>query len=369
MRQWRDMTRLRVHLQQDRNRVINRIGGLLEKANLKLGSVASNIVGKTGRAILEAIAQGRSKPEYLANLAVGSLRHKKAELLQALNGRYTEHFRWMLQQLLGELRWLDGRIAELDARISDALQPHADLIRRLCTIPGVSRLTAWTLIAEIGTDLSEFPDAAHLSSWAGLSPGNEESAGKRKSGATSKGDRYLRRLLVQDAWAVSHKENCYLTAVFYRTAHRRGLKKAAVAVAHRILVIAYHIIRDGTEYRERGGDYFDRKDPARTALRLTRRLERIGFDVVLSPRTSAPVMPKATSEQTSPTPSKRRRGRPCKCQERGIPCTHATPTSDCRLPAIPDHCPRCHKWGIPCIHVRKHILHNDSPQDPSDTST
>jgi transposase len=234
--------------------------------------VASNIVGKTGRAILQAIARGHTQPEDLAELALGRLQAKKTELTLALHGRYSDHFRWLLGRLLAELEWLDSKLAELDSHIAAQIEPHTELVRRLCSIPGVDRLTAWVLIAELGLEMSQFPDAKHAASWAGLCPGNAESAGKRFSGRTRKGDRYLRRILVQNAWAVAHMKDCFLTAVFYRLARNCGMKKAAVAVAHRILVIAYHIIRDGTEYREQGGDYFDRLHPERTAERLTRRL-------------------------------------------------------------------------------------------------
>lgn len=350
IRNLRDLTRLRVHVQQDRNRAINRVGRLLETVNVKLSSVVSNIMGKTGRAILKAIADGSGDPERLAELAAGSLRQKKPELALALQGRYSSHFRWLLNESLEELERLDGKLAQLDSRICEHMQPHADLVRRLCSIPGVDRIAAWTLIAELGVDAKQFPDAEHVASWAGLCPGNSESAGKRQSGRTRKGDRYLRRMLVQNAWAASHKKNCFLTALFYRTASRRGLKKAAVAVAHRILVIAWHILRDGAEYREFGGDYFDQQNPERTAARLARRLERIGYDVVLTARSElqpAPDIPK-------------RRGRPCKCVERGIQCAHPYPPHPKpapqpqapAVPAQPSTCRKCSQWGIPCIHAR-----------------
>jgi transposase len=376
VRELRDLTRMRVHLQQDRNRVINRIGRLLETGNVKLGSVVSNIVGKSGQLILQAIAQGWSEPEDLAKLAVGRLRYKRTELTLALNGRYSDHFRWLLRGSLEELQWLDGKVAELDGRISEAMQPHADLIRRLCTIPGVNQLTAWLLVAELGLNMDQFPDADHAASWAGLCPGNAESAGKRFSGKTRKGDRYLRRTLVQSAWAVAHKQNCFLTAVFYRTASRRGLKKAAVAVAHRILIIAYHIIRDGGQYREYGGDYFDRRQPERTARRLARRLERIGYAVVAKPLNSEADAPVAEIRGAP--------GRRCKCAERDIACTHLAarrvvswsiregpepkqpPSSASATPVL---CKQCHAWGIACIHARNQKLHTHfSAVPPEPTS-
>jgi len=278
----------------------------------------------------------------------------------------------LLRELLAELEWLDARVAELDWQISQYMEPHADLVRRLCTIPGVDRVTAWTLIAELGTDMSQFDDQAHLASWAGLCPGNAESAGKRFSGRTRKGDRYLRRTLVQNAWAVAHKKDCFLTAVFYRIASRRGLKKAAVAVAHRILIIAYHIIRDGAEYREYGGNYFDRKDPERTARRLAERLQRIGYDVVLRP--SKP------PRDEPPAPKHDHRGRPCKCAERGIACPHplppkpkpeSRPSPGPPRPSFPASgiCKRCDNWRIPCIHARNQNLHDHNSPTPAEPNT
>lgn len=233
IRELRDLTRRRAQLQGDRNRVINRIGRLLETANLKLGSVASNIVGKTGRLILKQLVDGVTDAGRLAELAQGRLQDKKAQLAQSMQGYGSGHLRWLLRELLEELARLDHKLEPLDTRIAEQVQPHADRVERLGTIPGVDRVTAWTLIAELGTDMSGFPSAAHAASWAGLCPGNSESAGKRQSGRTRKGNRYLRRMLIQNAWAVSHKKECFLTALFYRVAARRGLKRAAMAVAHR----------------------------------------------------------------------------------------------------------------------------------------
>jgi transposase len=291
VRQWRELTRMRVHVQQDRNRVINRIARQLETVNIKLSSVASNIVGKSGRAMLEALAAGRSTPEQMAEKAVSTLRKKMAELMLALDGRPDAHFRWMLAGLLRKLENLDAEVAAIDARLSEQMAAQADLIERLSTIPGVDRTTARAVIAEIGTDMSVFPDAAHLASWAGLCPGNAESAGKRFSGKTRKGDRYLRRILVQSAWAAGRARDGFLRALFFRIAAKRGLKKAAVAVAHRILTIIWRIVRDGGVYEERGGDYFDRRNPERAARKLTRRLEHIGFEVALKRRPIDPVAP------------------------------------------------------------------------------
>jgi len=229
--------------------------------------------------------------EQLAHKAIGSLRKKMNALILALDGRPDAHFRWMLKGLLSKLEALDAELAALDARMAEHMAEHEDLIERLDGIPGVDRTTAQAVIAELGTDMTVFPDAAHLASWAGLCPGNAESAGKRFSGKTRKGDRYLRRMLVQSAWAAARTNGCFLQALFFRIAAKRGEKKAAVAVAHRILTIVWRIIRDGVSYKERGGDYFDRRDPQRTARKLTRRLERIGFEVSITRRPIDPVAP------------------------------------------------------------------------------
>ena len=281
VRQARELTRMRVHIQQDRNRVINRIGRLLETVNIKLGSVASNIVGKSGRAILNRLAKGGADAFEMADLALGHLREKLPELVLALEGRTNEHFCWMLTQLLGRLDELDRSLASIDQRLNTEMSEHSELIRRLSTVPGIDTVSAQAILAELGTDMTQFPSAKHLASWAGLCPGNAESAGKRFSGRTRKGDRYLRRILVQCAWAASHKRDCFLAALFHRLAGRRGVQKATVAVAHRLLTILYLLIQDGGVYRERGGDYFDRLHPERTAKKMIQRLERIGFQAIL----------------------------------------------------------------------------------------
>jgi transposase len=322
IRELRELTRRRTHLQGDRNRVINRIGRLLETANIKLSSVLSNIVGQSGRAILNAIVAGETAAGDLATYTSSRVRHSREEFTLALEGRYSDHLRWLLGQLLEELDQLDRRVALLDLRITHLTQPHMDLIARLCTLPGVDIITAHIILAEIGTDMSQFPDARHLASWAGLCPGNSESAGKRFSGRTRKGDRYLRRVLVQNAWAVAHMKDCALTALFHRIAARAGMKKAAVAVAHRILMLAYYIIRDGSIYREAGGDVYDRRNPERTAKRLARRLQRIGYAVTLNPVARTTRAPNA--------------------------------------PSLPGQiCAKCNAWGIACIHVRPKASNKD----------
>ena len=281
IRELRDVTRRRTHLQSDRNRVLNRIRRLLETANLKLGSVVSDITGRTAQLILDEIAHGNCDPKELAQLAKASLKNKKVELAASLHGLYSDHFRWLLSEAMQELADLDRKLVQVDRRLAKQLQPHAELILRLCTIPGVDFTTAAVIVAEIGFDMSRFPDAAHLASWAGLSPGNNESAGKRYSGATCKGNRYLRRILTQSAWSLLRKKDCYLTALFRRVSVEGGRKRAALAVAHRMLIIAWHIIQDGTVYEELGGNHFDRLHPDRSARRLIKRLEQIGFQVTV----------------------------------------------------------------------------------------
>jgi len=220
-------------------------------------------------------------------------------LREALAGRYREHFRYLLGSLLDDLDRLDKKMAEVTERLDLYMVPHADLIRQMCEVPGIGRITAVTVLSEIGSDLSAFPDGRHLASWAALCPGNNESGGKRKQGRTRKGNRYLRRVLVQSAWAAGHSKGTFLSALFFRFAQRMGMKKAAVAVAHRILIILFRIIRHGEEYREFGGDHFDRRSPAKTARRLLQRLERLGFDIAQAADASAARTRRPTSSRPS----------------------------------------------------------------------
>lgn len=314
IQQLRDLTRYRVKLVGEFNRVHNRIAKVLEDANIKLGSVASDILGVTGRKIIRALIAGEQRPEWLADKAVSRLRSKRHHLQLVLRGEVQEHHRYLLGELMDDLERIETKIGRLEAEIVQRMQPYEKELERLITIPGVDWITAWTLVAELGDDMSAFPDAHHAASWAGLVPGNFESAGKRKSNRTRHGNRWLRRALCQSAWAVSHKKNCYLTAHFYRRASRGGAKKAILATAHQILLIAFSILRDGTVYRERGGDYFDRLHPERTQRRLTQRLERLGWEVVLKP-----LLPPAPL-----APPRRKIGRPCKCAQRGMDCKHMT---------------------------------------------
>jgi transposase len=310
-RNLRDLTRYRVKLTEERNRIHNRIHKVLEDACIKLDTVASDILGASGRAIIQGIIAGQEHPDWLADKAKGTLRGKQPELRLALRGRITDHHRLMLGELIDDLEFVESKIERLEKAI--APQVDVEKLARLCTIPGVDLITAWTLLSELGSDMQVFESPQHAASWAGLCPGNHESGGKRLSNRTRKGNRWLRRALCQAAWAASRKKNCYLAAFFYRKAGKHGIRKAIVATAHHLLVIAFCILRDHTEYREMGGDYFDRLHPDRTRNRLVRRLQRLGHDVVLTPRAETP--------PALPRP-KRKIGRPCKCAERAIPCKH-----------------------------------------------
>ena len=312
VRQLRELTRYRVQLTGERNRVHNRIHKVLEDANIKLDTVLSDLLGVSGRAMLRAIVNGQCDPGWLADYARGSLRGKREQLELVLRGQIQDHHRYLLGELLVDLEFVESKIVRLEQEILRRMEPYRDLIDRLCSIPGVDILTSWTLIAELGPDMTVFPDAAHAASWAGLCPGNRESAGKRLSGRTRKGNRWLRRALCQSAWAVTHKRDCYLTAHFYRRAAQHGVKKAIVATAHQLLIVAYHLLRDGTVYRELGGNFYDSLHPQRTQNRLVRRLERLGLEVIVRPQPPL----------TEPPLAKRSRGRPCKCSQRGIDCKH-----------------------------------------------
>jgi transposase len=303
VRELRDLTRRRTHLQQDRNRVVNRIARLLETVNIKLGSVVSDLTGKTSQLILAALAKGSCDPEELVKLAQASLKNKRALLIPSLEGFCGEHFRWLLSEALRDLKLLDRTLEQVDRRLAKALQPHADLVLRLCTIPGFDFTAAAIVLAEVGFDVKRFPDPAHLASWAGLCPGCNESAGKRTSSRTRKGNRYLRRLLTQSAWSILRKKNCFLTALFFRIASRGGQKKAAMAVAHRILAIVWHILAEGGVYKEIGAHPGDGKNPGRAARRLARRLAQLGFPVELKLRAQpTPVACKPEKAAKPPKP-------------------------------------------------------------------
>jgi transposase len=283
IRELRDLTRSRVSLVEDVNRVSNRIQKVMEDANLKLASVASDAVGASGRAMLEAILAGEDDPERLAQRARGKLRQRIPELRAALQGRVTEHHRFMLRHLLTHLRFVESQLNELQDEIARKLSQESSQIERLCTIPGIEVVTASGLVAEIGLNMDQFPTAQHLASWAGLCPGNRESAGKRLGGATRKGSPALRRCLCQAAWAATKTKNNYLSALFRRLAARRGKKRAIIAVAHTMLTTAYLLLKRQENYRDLGADYFDRLNAQSIKHSLVRRLERLGNRVILQP--------------------------------------------------------------------------------------
>jgi len=253
----------------------------LEGANIKLGDVASNVLGTSGRQILTALVAGNADPTLLADLARGKLRAKLPQLQRALLGQFGAHQRFFLAQQLAHLDALDELIEQLNAEVEERLRRCEDALNRLDTIPGVGRRTAEIIVAEIGLDMTRFPAAAHLASWAGMCPGNNESAGKRKSGKTRKGDAWLRIALVEAAHASSRARNTYLGAQYHRLITRRGKKKAVIAVGHTILTIAYHLLANGTEYADLGPQYFDERDHEHVTRRLVHRLETLGYSVQL----------------------------------------------------------------------------------------
>jgi transposase len=280
-RELRDLTRYRCTFIQERVTLINRVQKLLEDANIKLAAVASAIMGVSGRAILAALLTGHADPQALAELAKGRLRSKRDRLAQALAGRVKAHHRFVLTELLCQIDSLDDTIARVDARIQEICGPFDEAVGLLDTIPGVARRTAEMLVAEIGTDMTRFPSADHLASWAGVAPGNHESAGNRTSGKTRKGNRFLRTTLVHAAHAAARTRSTSLSAQYRRLASRRGKKRAILAVAHSILVMAYYMIQRKEPYREAGADFFDRLQPEDTARRLVKRLESLGYHVTL----------------------------------------------------------------------------------------
>jgi transposase len=286
LRNLRDLTRHRAQLTAEHTRVANRVHKVLEDANIKLGAVASDVLGKSGRKMLRALLNGQEDAEKLADMALGVLRKKIPQLQLALEGNCTEHHRYVLGRLLSHLSYLESQTHEFSHRIAHRLAEllPASAQERLDRIPGVNRTTIENVIAEIGVDMTIFPDEHHLSSWCGMCPGNEESAGKRLRTRTRKGNRWLRRALTEAAWAASHVKNSYLTAQFRRLAAKRGKKRALVAVGHTLLIIIYHLLKHQVEYRDLGPDYFDKLEPERLRRYLVKRLQGLGYDVTLSPK-------------------------------------------------------------------------------------
>ncbi len=283
LRELRDLTRYRSELVHDRVRLVNRLHKVLEDANLKLAMVATDVMGASGRAIFAALIAGESDPERLADLARGTLQKKRQELEQALKGQFRPHHAFLLAELLSQIDALEEAEARVTAELEARLQEEADALAYLDTIPGVNQRIAQIIIAEIGTDMARFPSAKHLASWAGICPGNHESAGKRRSGKTRKGSRWLRQALTEAAHGAAHTKQTYLAALYQRIAARRGRKKAIIAVAHAILVICYYLLMRQEPYQDLGANYFDEREREGVERRLIRRLERLGYTVVLQP--------------------------------------------------------------------------------------
>ena len=287
-RELRELTRYRTSLTEERTAEVNRLQQTLEGANIKLAAVASDIMGKSGRDMLDALVAGNTDAAAMADLARAKLREKLPQLERALSGGFGPHQRFLVARQLAHIDYLEELIAEVSAEIAEVLRPFDRTLERLDEIPGVGRQTAEVIVAEAGTDMSRFPTAKHLASWAGMCPGNHESAGKRRSGKTRKGNRWLRTLLVNAAHGAARKGNAYLAAQYHRLAARRGKQKAAVAVGHSILVIVYHLLKHpDCPYQDLGGRYFEQRDQEALRRRLVHRLEGLGYQVSLTPVTQA----------------------------------------------------------------------------------
>ena len=287
LRELRDLTRYRTKLGNDRTSEVNRVQKVLEDANIKLASVATDVMGVSGRAMLEQIVQGQTDPAILAELAKGRLREKQDLLLKALSGRVRSHHRFMLAQHLSHIDFLDEAIAQLDQQIAEQMRPFEVALARWDSLPGINRRIAEIVIAELGPDLTPFEDAEHLASWAGMCPGNNESAGKRKSGKTRKGSPWLRRALVEAAQGAARTKNKYYQALYHRLAARRGKQRALMAVGHSLLVTGFYLITRQTMYEDLGGNYFDERDREAVKRRAVKRLEKLGYRVDLSPCAAA----------------------------------------------------------------------------------
>ncbi len=278
-RDLRDLTRTRKQLIRERSREVTRVGKLLELANIKLGSVVSDIMGMTGRAILDAMARGEDDPRALSRLTYGSLAKKREEIAEAVRGLMRDHHRFLLTGHLERIDFLEYRIGEVDRRIEEVTRPFLAPIHLLETLPGVRRRSAETILAEIGDDMSQFPTPQQFASWAGLCPGNHESAGKRRHGRTGKGNSWLRAALSQVAWAAARSRKSYYRSLYYRHKARGGSKKAIVVVQHAILVAIWHMLSRGVPHEDLGPNHFQIHDKQRQAKHLLRRLKKLGLEV------------------------------------------------------------------------------------------
>jgi len=280
-RELRELTRYRSTFVRERATLVNRVQKVLESANIKLASVATDVMGVSGRAMLEALIEGQASPAEMAELAQKRMREKRELLAKSLEGCVKPHHRFVLTELLCQIDHLDETIDRFNQQVEEYCRPFEEAVALLDTIPGVGREVAEVIVSEIGTDMDRFPSADHLASWSGVAPGNNESAGKRRSGKTTKGNKALCSALNQAAHAAARTKNTYLSAQYRRLAARRGKKKAIVALEHTILVIAYHLIKRHEPYCELGGDYFDKRRPEATAKHLVKRLEQLGYSVSL----------------------------------------------------------------------------------------
>jgi len=280
-RELRELTRHRTQLVAEKTRAANRIQKILEDANIKLASVASDILGASGRDMLRALIAGEQDPENLADLARRQLRSKIPQLRLALEGQVTEHHRFVLGELLDHLEYLEGQIERFTRRIEEVSRPFASAIEVVTQVTGFEQRAAQNVVAEIGATMEPFPSEHHLASWSGVCPGSNESGGKRKSGKTTKGNRWLRTTLVQAAWAATRKKDSYFQAQYRRLAARRGKKRAILAVAHSLLTVIYHMLKNGSTYQELGGDYFDKLNKNRLLPYFVRRIKDLGFQVTL----------------------------------------------------------------------------------------
>ena len=282
LRDLRELTRYRTQLVGDHGRVVNRIQKVLEDANIKLASVASDVVGKSGRLMLQALMAGQTDAAQLADLARGQLRQKKADLQLALEGRLRPAHQYLLQQYWTQLQFLEQQLASVERQIDSENPGFREAAAILDTIPGIDGVAAWGIIGEIGADMRQFPTAQHLASWAGMCPGNHQSAGKRLSGKTRKGSRWLRQKLCQAAWAASRTKNSYLSVLYHRLAARRGRRRAIVALGHTLLVISYHLLQRRCRYQDLGADYFLRANAENLRKYHVKRLKQLGYDVQLT---------------------------------------------------------------------------------------
>lgn len=298
VRRLRDFTRYRVTLVQDRAAACNRLLKQLESMGIKLASVVSDVQGATGRAIVKALCHGEEDTREMAELARGALRKKRSELALALSTPIEPSHRMLLTLAMQHIELLDGQIAKLDECIAHAAAPFQEQIELLCTAPGLDHVSATAIVAECGVDMAAFPNEHHLASWCGVAPGQHQSGGKKQTAPVSSGNPYTRRVLVQAGWAAARTKGSYLRDKFHRLKSRRGTARALIAIAHKLVVSAYHMLRDRVPYRDLGATYLDQLDVEKTRSRLVARLRDLGVDVILTPRASANISnPETVAEE------------------------------------------------------------------------